>query len=306
MKIIVTGGAGFIGSHIVDAYVRRGHRVVAVDNLSVGFQRNLNPQAKFYKVDIRNLKIVEKIFQKEKPNLVNHHAAIAEVVKPLKNPIPTYAVNVLGTANVLLAFGKYGQGRNRKFIFSSSGGAVYGNPKKLPVTEDAPLEPISPYGLSKVLDEEIIRFYSLLYGFNYLILRYPNVYGPRQNPKGEAGIVAIFQGLMKEGLRPTIFGDGTKARDYVYIDDIVRLNTICLRRGRNEILNIGWGRKVTDQMIFDSIAKELNFKRKPMYAPFRPGEVYRIAVKAGKAKKVLGWEPRVVLTEGIRKYLSSL
>ncbi|KKU98553.1 MAG: UDP-glucose 4-epimerase [Candidatus Jorgensenbacteria bacterium GW2011_GWC1_48_8] len=305
MKIIVTGGAGFIGSHVVDAYIKKGHQVVTIDNLSTGFRRNLNRRAKFYKADIRNLKAVLKIFQKEKPTVVNHHAAIAEVVKSLKNPLPTYEVNILGTANVLLAFSQYGRGKNRRFIFSSTGGAVYGDPEKIPVTENTPLKPISPYGLSKVLGEEVIKFYSRIYDFDYVIFRYPNVYGPRQNPKGEAGVVAIFHGLMRVGKRPAIFGDGTKTRDYCHVEDVVRANVIGLRRGRNEILNIGWGKKISDQMIFDALAKELGFKKPPIYAPFKSGEVYRIAIRAEKAKRVIGWKPRITLSEGIRKYSNS-
>ncbi len=325
MKIIITGGAGFIGSHIVDAYIKAGHRVAIIDNLATGFRKNINPQAKFYKADIRNLPLMEKIFQAEKPEIVNHHAAIAEVVKSLRNPIPTFGTNVIGTANVLLAFGKYGpasakasagkRGSKRKFIFSSTGGAIYGQPKKIPADEKTPAVPLSPYGLSKLLGEEVIKFYSRHFGFDYLIFRYPNVYGPRQNPKGEAGVVAIFGGLMKNGIRPTIFGDGSKARDYTYVGDIVRANLLAIRRGRNETLNLGWGKKITDQLIFNTIKKELSFveiaKEKrppaaPRYAPFRKGEVYQIALDSRKARKILGWQPKVKLEEGTEKTLASL
>ena len=304
-KILVTGGAGFIASHVVDAYIKAGHKVAVIDNLSTGFRKNLNPAAKFYKADICDLKAVEKIFRQEKPEIVNHHAAIVEVAKSLYNPIPTLKTNVLGTANVLLSFCKYSRGRNKKFIFSSTGGAIYGEPKKIP-DEMAPLFPLSPYGLSKLLAEETIKFYARQNNFGYLILRYANVYGPRQNPKGEAGVVAIFEGLMKSGKQPTIFGDGTKARDYVYVGDIVRANAIALNRGNNETVNLGWGKKITDQTIFDTIAKELNFKRKPVYAPYRQGEVYQIALDARKAKRVLGWKPKTALRDGIRKTLIAL
>ncbi len=254
MNIIVTGGAGFIGSHIVDAYIRAGHRVAVIDNLSTGFKKNLNPKAKFYNADIRELKTVEKIFRREKPTIVNHHAAIASVVESLKNPVPTFETNVIGTANLMIAFGKYGGDKNKKIIFSSTGGALYGSPKKIPADEKTPVMPLSPYGLSKLLGEEIIKFYSQYFDLNYLIFRYPNVYGPRQNPKGEAGIVAIFSGLMKNRRRPTIFGDGSKARDYVYVGDIVKGNIIALNRGKNETLNLGCGKLVNDQKIFDILA----------------------------------------------------
>ena len=303
MKILVTGGVGFIGSHIVDAYINLGYKVVVIDNLSTGFRKNLNPKAKFYKVDIGDLPKIEKIFQKEKPQIVNHHAAIAEVVKSLRDPLPTLNVNVIGTINLLLAAGKI---RVKKFIFSSTGGAIYGQPDKIPADENTPAIPLSPYGLSKLLGEECIKFYAKHYGFDYLIFRYPNVYGPRQNPKGEAGVVAIFSGLMRKGKQPTIFGDGSKTRDYVHIDDIVRANIIGLHKGKNEILNLGWAKKISDQKIFDTIAKNLNFKKPPIYAPFRHGEVYQIALSAKKARKNLGWQPQISLEEGIKKTVKTI
>ena len=306
MKIIITGGAGFIGSHIVDAYINAGHTVAVIDDLSTGFRKNVNPKAKFYNVDIRDAAAVDRVFKKERPEAVNHHAAIAEVVKSLRDPMPTLQVNVLGTTNVLLAFGRHGKGKNRKFIFSSTGGAIYGEPKKIPADESADTVPLSPYGLSKLLGEEIIKFYARQYGFRYLIFRYPNVYGPRQNPKGEAGVVAIFGGIMKSGARPTIFGDGTKARDYTFVHDIVRANTIALRKGVNETVNLGWGKKVTDRMIFDAIAAALDYEGEPIFAPYRTGEVYQIAIKAAKAKKILGWQPKVPLADGIRMALETV
>ncbi len=313
-RIIVTGGAGFIGSHIVDAYIASGHHVAVIDNLKTGFRKNVNPKAKFYKVDIRNAKLVDKIMKKERPEVVNHHAAIAEVVKSLRDPIPTYTTNVLGTANVLRSFGEYGpassrrgkRGRHRKFIFSSTGGAIYGEPKKIPADESTPAMPLSPYGLSKLLGEEVIKFYAKYYSFPYFIFRYPNVYGPRQNPKGEAGVVAIFGGQMLHGVRPTIFGDGTKARDYVHVSEIVRANLAALRRGKNEVVNLGWGKLITDNMIFEGVARATGFTQKPIYAPYRKGEVYRIAIDARKAEKVLGWRPTIELKTGIRQTIESL
>lgn len=306
MKIIVTGGAGFIASHITDAYIKAGHRVAVIDNLVTGFRRNVHPKAKLYKADIRNLALIERIFKTERPEAVNHHAAIAEVVKSLVNPVPTYEVNVLGTANVLLAFGKYGRGKNRRFIFSSTGGAIYGEPKMIPADERTPRTPLSPYGLSKAIGEDIIQFYAKQYGFAPVIFRYPNVYGPRQNPKGEAGVVAIFGGLLKKGRQPTIFGDGTKARDYTYVGDLVRANLTALTKGGGHILNLGWGVPVSDQMIFDEVARAANYDGRPAYAPYRTGEVYRIALDAKKAKKILGWKPAMRLRDGIRKTVDSL
>jgi UDP-glucose 4-epimerase len=306
MKIIVTGGAGFIASHVADEYIKRGHKVVIIDNLLTGFRKNVHPKAKFYKADIRDLMAMEKIFKKERPEIVNHHAAIAEVVKSLRDPIPTLDTNVLGTTNALVAFGKYGRGKNRRFIFASTGGAIYGEPKKIPADESTATTPLSPYGLSKYLGEEVIKFYSRHYGFTYLILRYPNVYGPRQNPKGEAGVIAIFGGLMKSGKRPTIFGDGTKARDYTYVDDVVRANDAALRKAPNEIINLGWGKTISDTMIFTAIMNVLGYRSKPIYAPYRKGEVYRISLQAKKAERLLGWKPKVSLKDGVRQVLESL
>ncbi len=303
MKILVTGGAGFIASHVVDAYVKGGHRVVVVDNLSTGFKKNVNPKATFYKADIRDAEKIETIFKKEKPQVVNHHAAIAEVVKSLRDPMPTFDVNITGTAHLLLSSGRH---KVKRFIFASTGGAIYGEPKTIPADESTEPVPLSPYGLSKHVGELMIRFYAKAYGFDYLIFRYPNVYGPRQNPRGEAGVVAIFGGLMKSGTRPTIFGDGTKARDYTYVADIARANLLALKRGKNETINLGWGKKVSDRQIFNTIAKCAHFKKKPVYAPYRKGEVYQIAITNAKAKKILGWQPKVKFEEGVRMTFATL
>lgn len=305
MKIIVTGGAGFIASHIVDAYIKAGHKVAVIDNLSTGFKKNLNPEAKFYKADIRNLGLMEKIFRRERPEIVNHHSALVSVIESVRNPVLAFETNVMGTLNLLLAFGKHGKTREGKFIFASTGGAIYGNPPKIPADEQTKTAPLSPYGLSKLLAEETIILFSRHFNFPFLNLRYVNVYGPRQNPKGEAGVVTIFLGLMKKGQRPTIFGDGTKTRDYLYVGDVVKANLLALRRGLNETINLGWGKEISDQLIFDTLAKELNFFQKPIYAPYRKGEVRRIALSAGKAKKVLGWRPKINLKEGIRKTLEA-
>lgn len=301
-KILVTGGAGFIGSHIVDAYIKLGHKVIIIDNLSTGFKKNINPKAIFYKMDIRDKKSIEKIFKKEKPQIVNHHAAIAEIIKSLRDPIPTIETNVIGTINLLMTGKDTGI---KKFIFASTGGAIYGEPKKIPADEKTPAAPLSPYGLSKLQGEEAIACYARNFRFDYLIFRYPNVYGPRQDPRGEAGVVAIFSDLIKNGCKPTIFGDGTKTRDYIYVDDIIRANVIALTKGRNEILNLGWGKKISDQMIFDAIAKNINNNiDNPIYVPYRKGEVYQIALSAKKAKHKLNWSPKITFENGIKKYLN--
>ena len=324
MKIIVTGGAGFIASHITDEYIKAGHKVIVIDDLSKGFRRNINKKAKFYKADITNLALMEKIFAKEKPEAINHHAAIAEVVRSVRDPIPTLTTNVLGTANLLLAFGHHGpvsRGARRggkvrggksmargKFIFSSTGGAMYGDPKHIPVDEKTAPDPLSPYGLSKQLAEETIRFYAGQFGFDYFIFRYANVFGPRQNPHGEAGIVAIFGELMRDGKRPTIFGDGSKARDYVYVGDVAAANLAALQRpaARNTIANIGRGIITTDREMFEAIAAATGFKEKPIYAPYRAGEIYRISLDARHARKILGWKPKMEFKEGVREAVKGI
>ncbi len=303
MKIIVTGGAGFIGSHIVDAYIKAGHKVVVIDNLLTGFRKNLNKKAKFYKADIRDSATILRIFKKERPEVVNHHAAIAEVAKSLRDPLPTLEVNVLGTANLLNNFGKYGRGA-RRFIFASTGGAIYGEPKNLPASEKTPVNPLSPYGLSKKLGEDLIEYYAKQHDFEFVIFRYSNVYGPRQNPKGEAGVVAIFGGLMRLKQRPIIFGDGSKTRDYVFVSDVVHANMLALQKGTGKRMNIGRGERVSDRDIFDAVSSELRYSDKPIYKPFRKGEVRHISLDAKLAKKTIGWQPQVNLGAGIRKALS--
>lgn len=298
--ILVTGGAGFIASHLVDAYIAAGHKVVVVDNLWTGKRRNLNPKAKFYKADIRNLEALRKIFKKEKPSIVSHHAALVEVVKSLRDPINTFAVNVDGTVNLLMCSG---ENRVKKFIFASTA-ATYGEPKKMPVNENTPTVPISPYGLTKLLAEECIKYYASFYGFSYTIFRYTNVFGKRQNPHGEAGIVAIFTDLMKAKKRPTIFGDGTKTRDYIFVVDVVRANKKALTEKRSQLMNLGWGKEIRDREMYDAIAEIVKFKEEPFFKPVRAGEVIRFSLDARRAKKIFGWEPKTSLKAGLRQTLS--
>lgn len=288
MKILVTGDAGFIASHIADKYRALGHTVVSVDN------RHKKS------VDINDEGALMKLFKKEKPNIVNHHAAIIEVTKSVREPIPVFQTNTIGTINMLIAAGACGT--VKKFIFSSTA-AVYNDPKKIPVPETSAVNPLSPYGLSKLLAEEAIKFYSARFGFDYLIFRYANVYGPRQNPKGEAGVVAIFTELMQSRKQPTIFGDGTKARDYVYVEDIVRANALALSKGKNETINIGWGKTVTDKAVFDEIKKNVRYEGEPLYADIRPGEVYKIALESKKALATIGWKPAISLAQGVKRHV---
>lgn len=303
MKILVTGGAGFIGSHIVDEYLKKGHKVVIIDNLSTGFKKNINKQAKFYKIDITDLSTIRKVFKIEKPDIVNHHAAIAAVISSIKDPTLSYKVNILGTVNLLIAGGESGI---KKFIFPSSC-SIYGNQKKLPLAEVAEKNPVSPYALSKLIGEQLIDFYANIYGFNYVIFRYANVYGPRQNPKGEAGVVAIFSELMRNNKQPTIFGNGKKTRDYVYIKDVVNANILSLNEKLNNlIINIGTGEKISDEFVFMTLAEQIRFKNNSIYMPDRPGEVRHISVSPKLAAEILKWQPKIKFKEGIKKYLKQL
>jgi UDP-glucose 4-epimerase len=304
MKIIVTGGAGFIASHVVDAYIAAGHKVAIIDNLSSGSRRNLNPRANFYKADIRNPAALRKIFANERPDVVNHHAAFISVTDSIKEPATTFEINVTGTLNVLLAFAetksKPAAGR-KKFIFSSTGGAIYGNPKKTPADEHTPPNPFSPYALAKQIDEEMIRYFCGAYDMDYLILRYANAYGPRQKAQGGAGVFPIFTELISKGVRPTIFGDGKKTRDYVYVGDIARASVLGLKKSKNETINIGTARATSDYQVFKAIADAFGFKQEPFYTPKRKGEVQDISLDNKKAKRLLGWVPKVNFKEGVKK-----
>ena len=295
MKILVTGGAGFIGSNLVDALIGLSHDVVVVDNLSSGLRVNLNPKAKFYEIDIRDKKLSE-VFEREKPQIVSHHAAQIDVRKSGEDPIADAEANIVGSLNVITNCLRFDV---KRIIYASSGGAVYGDVQYLPADESHPINPISQYGVSKHTVEHYLHLYSVTHGLQYVILRYSNVYGQRQNPYGEAGVVAIFAIQMLTGKQPTIFGPGDKTRDYTHVSDIVKANLVALDKGKNAIYNIGTGVETSDQEIFDTLAIVLGYKGTPIYAPVRKGEVYRIALDCTKARKEIGWSPKLSLREGI-------
>jgi len=304
MRIIVTGGAGFIGSHVVDAYLQAGHHIAVIDDLSTGLRAHVHQKTRLYTTDIRNAKLVSRIFEREHPEVVNHHAALASVVASMREPTATLETNTVGTMNLLRALGVHGRGIKR-FIFASTGGALYGNPKTLPADEHTAPHPLSPYALSKLFAEGVVRYYAESLKLPFVILRYANVYGPRQNPHGEAGVFAIFSNLMQQGKQPTIFGDGSKTRDYVYVGDVAHANVLALQKATNEAVNIGTGKAVSDQMVFDTIATSLGFKKSPRYAPFRPGEVMHIRLDVKKAHRMLNWQPKVSLRDGVAKTTQS-
>lgn len=302
MKILLTGGAGFIGSHIADAYLNKGYEVVIIDNLTTGTRNNVHKNAVFYKADIRDTKRVARIFGKEKPDIVNHHAALASVTESVENPAETLEVNVVGTVNLLVSGIAHGL---QKFIFSSTGGAIYGDIEHIPTPETVEPQPPSPYGLSKLLAERVIRYYGKEYNLPYIVFRYANVYGPRQNPHGEAGVVAIFAETMKQNKQPIIFGDGNKTRDYVYVEDIVDANMRALDCDKNILVNLGRGEEIKDQMVFDTIARALEYTQPPQYAPVRTGEMLRSALSASAAHNELGWQPVTGFEDGIEKTIAS-
>lgn len=298
MKIIVTGAAGFIGSHVADAYAEAGHDVVVIDDLSRGKKENINPRCRFYPCDIRDRKTIDHIFSTEKPVIVNHHAAQMDVRRGVREPIFDAQVNILGGINLLEAAVENGV---KRFIYIGTAGAGYGEPDRMPVPEDYPINPITPYGISKHTVEHYLFTFRFLYGLDYVVLRYGNVYGPRQSSRGEAGVFAIFSEQMLAGVQPVIYGDGTKIRDYVYISDVVAANVAAVENGDNEIFNISSGVETTDQEVFDLVRDLLGKSVKPNYAPRRPGEIDRICLEISKAERLLGWNPQVSLVEGARR-----
>lgn len=298
MKILVTGAAGFVGSHIADAYVEAGHDVVSIDDLSRGRKENINPKCRFYACDIRDREAVKNIFSAEKPVIVNHHAAQMDVRRGVREPLFDAEVNILGGINMIEAAVANGVSR---IIYAGTAGAGYGEPDRLPVSEDYPVNPITPYGISKHTIEHYLFTFRFLYGLDYVVVRYGNVYGPGQSSQGEAGVFAIFSEQMLAGVQPVIYGDGTKVRDYVYVSDVVAANVAALDRGNGEIFNISSGVQTTDQEVFDLVRELLGKSVQPTYVPRRPGEIDRICLDISKAERLLGWKPQVSLLDGARR-----
>ncbi|RPJ61837.1 MAG: NAD-dependent epimerase/dehydratase family protein [Acidobacteria bacterium] len=297
MKVLVTGGAGFIGSHIVDALLQAGHDVSVVDDLSTGSRENLSQRARFYRVDIRQDALAD-VFRRESPEAVCHQAARANVRESMLEPELYADVNILGSLNLLQCCRQFSV---RKVVYASTGGAVYGEPRELPVREDHPINPLDPYGTSKHTVEHYLFLYQAHYGIEYTALRYPNVYGPRQNPYGEAGVVAIFANQMLRGQAPLINGTGDQERDFVFVADVVKANLLALTRGDGEILNIGSGIGTSVNQIFNLLAQECGYPHPAQYGPAKPGEVSRIFLDATQAWEKLGWRPTIAVAEGLRQ-----
>jgi UDP-glucose 4-epimerase len=296
MKILVTGGAGFIGSHIVDALLSAGHSVAVVDDLSTGFTTNLATDARFYQMDIRDAGLGE-VFEAESPEVVCHQAARANVRESMQEPVLYADVNILGSLNLLECCRRSGV---RKVIYASTGGAVYGEPEILPVPEDHPVNPLDPYGTSKHTVEHYLYLYRANFGLEYTALRYPNVFGPRQNPHGEAGVVAIFANLMLQGLPVLINGDGSQERDFVHVSDVVSANLLALQKGDGEICNIGRGAGVSVNRIFDLLVQLTDYQLAPQHGPAKQGEVSRIWLDPTLAWERLNWKTRLSLEDGLR------
>jgi len=297
MKILITGGAGFIASQVADAYLEAGHEVIIIDNLSSGKRANVPPAAKFFHADIR-APAVGEILRSERPQVLSHHAAQMDVRRSVAEPGFDAEVNVLGTINLLEAAR---EARVERVVFASSGGAVYGEQSAFPAPESHPIDPTSPYGITKASGELYLSYYHAVHGIPYVALRYSNVFGPRQDPHGEAGVVAIFSERLLSGLASTIYGDGNQTRDYVFVADVVRANLAALETDFVGPVNIGTGIETDVNALFSHLRDLLGSPHPPEYAPARAGEQRRSVIAIDRAREALGWRPEVPLEEGLRR-----
>lgn len=308
MTALVTGGAGFIGSNLVDALLARGERVVVVDDLSTGRRENLDAAiahgAELYELDIRDAEALRTLCEAVRPELVFHLAAQIDVRRSVADPAADARVNVEGTVNVLAAAHAAGA---RRVVYSATGGAVYGEAEQVPTPEDAPAQPLAPYGQGKLAGEGYCALFTRLYGLSTIALRYANVYGPRQDPLGEGGVIAIFCGCLAEDRTPTIYGDGEQTRDYVYVGDVVAANLAAAQRDVTGPVNVGTGIETSVLHLaaaFHQLPGGEGFT--PEHAPARAGEVLRSCLDASRAHALLGWEPQVPLADGLRLTLETV
>ncbi|MBI4847213.1 MAG: SDR family oxidoreductase [Nitrospirae bacterium] len=297
-NILVTGGAGFIGSHIVDLLIDDGHEVIVVDNLSSGNENNLNKRARLFKLDIQDAGL-EQIFREERPEYVIHQAAQIDVRHSVADPIYDASVNILGTLNILQNCIAY---NIKKVVFASSGGAIYGEQQSFPASESHPFQPISPYGIAKLTVEHYLFYYMTVHELNYTALRYANVYGPRQDPFGEAGVVAVFTKKMLDGEQTVINGDGEQTRDFVYVEDVARANVLALRNNTHEkAFNIGTGIETSIKQLFDLLRNIIDPSIKKEHGPRKAGEQLRSVLDCAKAKDKLHWTCETSIENGLNK-----
>jgi UDP-glucose 4-epimerase len=295
MKILLTGGAGFIGSWVADAFIKDGHKVLIIDDLSTGIEDNIPNEAEFIKGDIREFLLLEKAFSNFKPDIVNHHAAQINVRRSVEDPVFDAKVNIIGTLNVLELSVK---NNIKRFIFASSGGAIYGEPRELPADENTYPIPISPYGAGKYAIEKYLGYYKSVHRLDYVALRYSNVYGPRQNPHGEAGVLAIFCDRILSGKPCMIFGDGNQTRDYIFVGDVAKANILSISAPSGSY-NIGTQIETSVNDLVTMLRTVSKREFDVEYSPARAGEVLRIYLDIQLAKRILGWSPNVNLEDGI-------
>jgi len=297
VRVLVTGGAGFIGSHVCDVFVRAGHEVIALDNLSSGRKENLDPRVRLEVLDIRDPEAAA-LLRAERPQVLCHLAAQMDVRRSVEDPRFDAEANILGFLNLLEAARASGVG---KVVFSSTGGAIYGEQDVFPAPESHPTRPVSPYGVSKAAGELYLGYYRAQYGLPSVALRYANVYGPRQNPHGEAGVVAIFSQRLLAGQDCTIYGEGRQTRDFVYVEDVARANLLAVEKELVGPVNIGTGVETDINRLHGLLAQAAGVDRPALHAPAKPGEQLRSCVDNGLARRELGWQPTVELSEGLRR-----
>ena len=298
MKVLVTGGAGFIGSHLVDRLITEGHEAIAVDDLSSGSAAHVHPQAAFYRTDIRDSQALSDILTREKPQVVFHHAAQAGVRYSVANPVHDASVNVIGLLNLLEACQHH---RTERFIFASSGGAIYGEQETFPADATHPLQPVSPYGVSKLACEHYLRCFHSVHGLSYAALRYANVYGPRQSTRGESGVIALFADRLLRGEPVHINGDGCQTRDFVYVDDVVEANVLAMQSNVHGALNVGTGVETSINDIFVHLKGFTRSSVHPEYAPAKAGEQRRSVLDISRIARQLDWRPRTALPDGLAR-----
>jgi len=298
-RILVTGGAGFVASHIVDRLIALGHEVIVVDNLATGYRENVNPTARFYQLDVREAEFT-RLIEVEQPEVINHHAAQTMVRVSTEQPIYDAQVNILGVLNLLTAAAKAG---TRKVIFASSGGTVYGNCQHLPITETEPFAPESPYGISKATTEYYLRYFAANYGVHYTALRYANIFGSRDTISSEH-VITVFAKRLLQGLAPIIHWDGEQAKDYLYVDEAVEANVLAMERGDDQAYNIGSGQPISVNAIYRLLVKMTGINIQAQHGPKRVGDVRLFYFDCGKAARDLGWKPQLPFEEGVARTLA--